>query len=183
MFIRLIIILIWKILDPLFYQFSRLHYINDQSVFRVRITKYKGEKFVLSDGTIISKNDFLLKIHLHNVQLLSEFLKIKNELSRARKIYTRVLKSMPLLASYLMEHPEEEKIKGIIGITTINKGVISLGFECFSPSSKWYRFFKKLGQLPIMLLSNSSSKSNTLTYLFLSKDILYEKYGKKPASH
>lgn len=184
MSLRLTILWIWKLIDPLFYLCSRLHYINDdknnQSVFRVRITKYKGENFILSDGTMINRNDLLLKIHLHNVRLLNEYIKIKNDLIRTRLMYRLVLHSMPVLASYLKGHPAEAKIKGIIGITTINKGVRSLGFDCFPPANRLYKYVKKLGQLPISLLSSSSYKhfqKNRLTYLFLSKEKLYNKYG------
>lgn len=189
MSLRLSILWIWKLIDPLFYLFSRLHHIHDDdknpSIFRVRITKYKGKNFILSDGTKIEKNDLLLKIHLHNVRLLNEYLKIKSELNRARMIYRLVLRSMPALASYLKGHPEEQNIKGIIGITTINKGVRSLGFDCFAPVNRLYKCFKKIGQLPIFLLSNSTLnnfKKNKLTYLFISKENLYEKYFKEPAN-
>lgn len=187
--IRVTVLWIWKLFDPIFYFFSRLHYIGDKnnhpSVFRVRLTKYKGRNLILTDGTIICKNDLLLKIHLHNVRLLSELVKIKNDLKRARVMYKYVLTSMPVLANYLQNHPNEEKIKGIIGITTLNRGVNTLGFECFTPGSKWYRFIKKLGQLPIFFLSASSMKNlqkHRLTYLFISKEKLYAEYGTTPAS-
>lgn len=184
MSLRLTILWIWKLIDPVFYLCSRLHYINDdknnQSVFRVRITKYRGKNYTLSDGTMINQNDLLLKIHLHNVRLLNEFIKIKNDLIRTRLMYRLVLNSMPMLASHLKGHPEEAKIKGIIGITTINKGIKALGFDCFPPENHLYKYVKKLGQLPISLLSSSAYKNfqkNQLIYLFLSKERLYDKYG------
>src|SRR4051812_11449180 len=112
--LRLTILWLWKLIDPIFYLCSRLHYINDnqkiQTVFRVRITKYKGKNFILSDGTNIDRNDLLLKIHLHNVRLLSEYLKVKNDTNRARLIYKLVRSSMPALANYLKGHPDEEKV-------------------------------------------------------------------------
>jgi hypothetical protein len=187
--IRLTVLWLWKLIDPLFYLCSRLHYVNTEnktkSVFRVRVTKYKGKNFILSDGTRIDKNDLLLKIHLHNVRLLNEFIKIKNDLNRARLIYKLVLGSMPSLANYLKGHPEEVNIKGIIGITTINKAVRSLGFECYPPSNLLYRRLKKIGQLPIFLLSTSNLnefKKNKLNYLFMSKEKLYKRYDPKPSS-
>lgn len=187
--LRLTILWLWKLIDPIFYLFSRLHYIREEnrekSVFRVRVTKYKGQNLILSDGTRICKNDLLLKIHLHNVRLLNEYVKIKNELNRARLIYKLVLTSMPSLAYYLKVHPEECHIKGIIGITTINKGVKPLGFECFAPTNLFYKKVKKIGQLPIFLLSSSSLKDfkkNRLNYLFMSKEKLYDRYSQKYAS-
>ncbi|WP_141770530.1 hypothetical protein [Bacillus sp. MUM 116] len=184
MSIRLSILWIWKLIDPLFYLCSRLHYIRvenkEKSIFRVRITKYKGKNLMLADGTLINHNDLLLKIHLHNVRLLNEYIKIKNELSRARLIYKIVFKSMPSLVYYLNNHPKEQEIKGIIGITTINKAVIPLGFECFRPTNRIYRRAKKIGQLPIFLLTKSSFKNfrnNKLNYLLMSKEKLYQRYG------
>ncbi|WP_235888123.1 YkoP family protein [Neobacillus paridis] len=184
MAIRLTLLWLWKLIDPLFYYCSRLYCIKDEenkrSIFRVRVTKYKGAEVVLSDGTIIGRNDLLLKIHLHNVSLLSEYTKIKNDIKRSRMMYRLVHESMPTLSKYLKKHPKEDKIKAIIGITTLNRGVHTLGFECFKPKSIWYRRFKQLGQLPIFILSGTPLKyfqKHQLTYLFLSKEILYQKYG------
>jgi hypothetical protein len=184
--IRLAILWIWKLIDPIFYICSRLHYIKmenkGKSIFRVRITKYKGKNLMLSDGTLITRNDLLLKIHLHNVRILNEYIKIKNELNRARLIYKIVFKSMPALVYYLNSHPKEQEIKGIIGITTINKAVIPLGFECFQPTNRFYRSTKKIGQLPIFLLTKSSIRNfqkNNLNYLLMSKEKLYQRYGQK----
>jgi hypothetical protein len=189
MSIRLTILWIWKTVDPLFYFFSRLHYIREdnrkKSIFRVRVTKYKGKNIILSDGTKIYRNDLMLKIHLHNVRLLNEYIKIKNDLHRARLIYQSVFRSMPSLAWYLKSHPQEMNIKGIIGITTINKGVKTLGFDSIQPSNHLYRKLKKVGQLPIFLLTKSTFKKfqkNQLNYLLMSKDMLYQKYGKQIAS-
>lgn len=187
---RLTILWMWKIIDPIFYAFSRLHYIKEESlnksVFRVRITKYKGRNVILSDGTSINKNDLLLKIHLHNVRLLYECKRIKSEIKRARHIYKVVLESMPALANYLKCHPEVEYVKGIIGITTINKGVKPLGFECFEPTNGLYKKVKKLGQYPIFLLSSSCFKdfrNMKLSYLFISKERFFSMYGQKEAKN
>jgi hypothetical protein len=137
---------------------------------------------ILADGTKIFKNDLLLKIHLHNIRLLMEFINIKNDFSRSRQIYKTVFLSMPSLARYLKSHPLEKNIKGIIGITTINKGVKQLGFECFSPTNPFYKYFKKMGQLPITVLSCASIKSfqrHNLSYLIMSKENLYNRYLKE----
>jgi hypothetical protein len=182
--LRLTILWIWQLLDPLFYLISRLHYIytegKTKSIFRVRITRYKGKNVTLTDGTNINKNDLLIKIHLHNVRLLKEFVYVNNDLIRARLIYKRVLNSLPPLANYLKEHPEVDNIKGIIGITTVNKVADLLGFETQHPVSKFYCFLKKYGQLPIFLLSTPSLdkfKKQKLTYLFMSKEKLLTNYS------
>jgi hypothetical protein len=187
---RLAILWIWKLFDPLFYFCSRLHYLQPDkpknAIFRVRITKYKGKELIFSDGTKILKNYLLLKIHLHNVRLLLELIKMKNDVHRARYVYKVVLYSMPNLAQYLKHHPHEGRIKGIIGITTLHKGAAHLGFECYQPYNRFYRWFKKVGQLPISFLSNTSMKSlqkTEVNYLIMTKNILYKKYIKEMPSN
>lgn len=188
MLVRAVVLSIWSYLDPLYFSFTRLQYLvqdrNRQGVFRVRLTRYKGKDVELSDGSIIRKNDLLLKIHLHNVRLLKDFSCITNELSKGRGIFKRVKDSMPLLAAFMLNHPDEARIKGIIGITLINKGFRPLGFECVLPENKLYCWFKKITQIPIFLLSTSrfsmeNIKKHHPVYLLMSKEQLIEKY-KKP---
>lgn len=184
MLVRGILLSIWNCLDPIYFSLTRLQYLcsdrHGQGVFRVRLTKYKGKEVVLSDGTKICKNDLLLKIHLHNVRLLQNYL-LKNELAKGRCIFKNILESMPLLAEYVSHHPAEGNIKGVIGVTLINKGYRSLGFECIHPKNKYYSMFKKAQQIPIYLLSSSNIsvsdiKRHQPVYLMMSKEKLLKKY-------
>ncbi|WP_416337092.1 YkoP family protein [Cytobacillus sp. OWB-43] len=52
----------------------------------------------LSDGTVINKNDVLLKIHLHNVELLRQIQEFDSETRKASMIYKKVKESLPLIA-------------------------------------------------------------------------------------
>jgi len=182
--IRLYFVTLWSIIDPIYYALTRLHYIQSEtksSVFRVRLTKYKGKDITLKDGTNIYKNDLLIKIHLHNVRLLKEVLTIQNPVNRGKIIYRAVYNSMPDLAKYIEKHPNRDQIKGIIGITMLNKGVRHLGFECHYPENMFYIWLKKLTQLPIYFMSSSfisfqKFKNQKPTYLFMSKDKLTKKY-------
>jgi hypothetical protein len=176
---------IWRYIDPIYFALTRLEYPcsdrKKEGVFRVRLTRYKGKDVVLSDGTAISKNDLLLKIHLHNVKLLRNLSGIKNELSKGKAIFQQILDSMPLLTAFILNHPEAGRIKGIIGITLIDKGFERLGFECFLPESKLYSWYKKTLQIPIYLLSCSkislrNIKKHHPVYLMMSKEKLFETY-------
>ncbi|WP_174733157.1 YkoP family protein [Mesobacillus harenae] len=183
---RLSILSVWHLIDPLYYWFTRLQYIEasnkKKAVFRVRLTKYKGRDIILSDGTSIAKNDVLVKVHLHNVRLLSELMKTENSLTKGKIIIKQVLESMPLLADYITSHPKEQNIKGVIGITMINKGVKRLGFETFEPANSLYKTVKWLTQLPILFLSSSNSSLTNLSkqrpiYLLMSKEQLIDRYS------
>ncbi|MEH7387226.1 hypothetical protein V7147_17695 [Bacillus sp. JJ1521] len=177
---KLCVITIWTILDPIYYAFTRLTYVEDKEILRVKVTKYKGRSCVLEDGTEIKKNDLLIKIHLHNVILLRQLLGIKGETSKARLIYKQVKQALPGVADYIQNHPKKNEIKGIVGITALNKGSRRLGFESIAISNKIYLWFKLIVFLPMycMAVSNLSKQSiqRHPMYLFMSKNTLFEMY-------
>ncbi|WP_242281019.1 hypothetical protein [Bacillus cereus group sp. BfR-BA-01347] len=185
------VLLVWNFIDPIYYKFTRLTYIHNEThkenILRVRLTRYKGKHVILSDGTQINKNDILVKIHLHNVRLINEMKSVKNDIAKGRFIYQHVKKSLPSLGSYIQNHPKADEIKGIIGITMLNRGADRLGFEFVAISNPFYKWFKWLAFLPICLLFNNDSivkmmKSNISSspkYLFMSKESLLEIYTYK----
>ncbi|MFE8702695.1 hypothetical protein ACFYKX_19010 [Cytobacillus sp. FJAT-54145] len=180
---------IWSILDPIYFMFTRLTYLpssdEHQNIFRVRLTKYRGRLITLSDGTCINKNDTLVKIHLHNVKLLKELKGIKSEIKKGKIIYEYVLKSLPGIQLYIENHKYSEEIKGIIGITLLNKGCNRLGFETFQLSHPFYRWFKWVSFVPIEMLSSTKLSFRKLfrhdppSYLVMSKEKLEKMYSLK----
>ncbi|GIN64625.1 hypothetical protein P9D51_21645 [Bacillus sonorensis] len=175
---------IWSVIDPFYYFFSRLTLIDrsQSSIFRVRLTRYKGIDVVLSDGTMIRKNDVLIKIHLHNIKLIKELRNIESAVRRGILIYQKTCISMPILAEYIQNHRKADQIKGIIGITTLHKGVERLGFEAVEPANRFYRMFKKLTQIPILYLTSTQFSFRKIPpshYLFISKEKLFNSYLQK----
>jgi hypothetical protein len=180
------IISIWRLIDPFYYFCTRLTYLpgkdKEGNVFRIKLTKYKGRNIVLSDGTQINKNDTLVKIHLHNARLLKELKNIKSEIKKAKMIYRYVQKSLPGIEIYIRNQCHSDKIKGIIGITSLNKGCERLGFETFDISHPIYKWFKQLSFLPIGILSSQNSsilhilKHQQPKYLFMSTKKLSNMY-------
>ncbi|GGA67288.1 YkoP family protein [Ornithinibacillus halotolerans] len=170
---------VWNTVDPIYYSLTRLKYVMDEeknrSLFRVRLTRFKGKSTVLSDGTVIKKNDLLLKIHLHNVKIMNELYAISSDTKRAVYFYHMVKRAMPLLAKYVKEHERFEEIKGVIGITTLHKGSKRLGFDNVNISNTFYRTYKQFTFTPINYLA-SSSKQHHPIYLFMSKDELVKRY-------
>jgi hypothetical protein len=176
---------IWYLLDPIYYSFTRLTYVQDKSkqnlIFRVRVTKYKGREVVLADGTVIRKNDILLKIHLHNVKLLKELHDVQCEVKRGRHIFKAVLTALPALASYIEEHPQKEHLKAVIGITTLHRGCGRLGFETHDIRSRLYQVFKKITFSLIYILSATTFSTESIQkhqpkYLFMSTKDLNKRY-------
>ncbi len=178
----------WGFLDLFYYYSTRLtslakQYANQQNVLRVRTTTYKGYDVVLSDGTEIKHNDVLIKIHLHNVRVLKEMKRLKSELQKGKWLYRSVERSLPEVALFIKEHEKYNEIKGIIGITMIDRVSQRLGFETMEISNSFYRWFKWFLQFPILFLSTSNRSLKTAldeqpNYLFMSKEMLFEKYDK-----
>ncbi|MBM7691173.1 hypothetical protein JOC77_000578 [Peribacillus deserti] len=178
---------IWNILDPIYYRFTRLSYLLDchssDNIFRVRLTRYKGKEVTLSDGTVIKKNDRLVKIHLHNVRLLTDLRHINTDIVKARIIYQSVKRSLPGIERYISNHKDSQDIKGIIGITSLNRACSRLGFDVKDISHPFYKWLKWATFLPIIILSSAdflNNKKNVLkaspSYLFMSKEKLSKMY-------
>jgi hypothetical protein len=176
---------IWYLLDPIYFSFTRLAYVKDEReqnlIFRVRDTIYRGREIILSDGTVIQKNDRLLKIHLHNAKLLKDLHPITCEVARGRYIFQSVLASLPALAAFVEGHPHKEDLKGIIGITTLHRGCRRLGFETHEIKSRYYQLYKKITFILIIFLSTSSFSKQSIQkqqpkYLFMSTEGLYSRY-------
>jgi hypothetical protein len=180
------LIQVWSLLDSAYFFCTRLQCLEqitgNTNVFRVRLTRYKGREVLLSDGTLIKKNDLLIKIHLHNVRILKDMQRIDENFKKTLFLYNKVKESLPGLAFYLLHHKNNDQIKGLIGITLIDKGYKRLGFESYSLSSRSYIWYKRISLYPIHILSISTpsfkrKKVRTPQYLFMSKDSLCEKYG------
>ncbi|MBO0994647.1 YkoP family protein [Bacillus sp. SD088] len=182
--IRQLCIAGWKMIDPVYFHFTRLQYIKKkcgkETIIRVRLTRYQGKNIVLTDGTEIRKNDILVKVHLQNAKLLSEIMHYKNELRKAKIVYSRVKDSLPAVVDYVQVSKHKDEIKGLIGITTLYKGCKRLGFEPHSIISPAYKKFKQTALLPIYFLSTNNQLNQGLPepmYLFMSKDTLFQKYS------
>ncbi|QKY69922.1 hypothetical protein [Lentibacillus sp. CBA3610] len=168
---------LWNTFDPIYYNFTRLHHVADhehnKTIFRVRLTKYKGKTVVLKDGTTIHKNDLLLKIHLHNVRMIRELKQVKSEMKKAILLYHMIRNDLQCLSRYVEKHPRRYAIKAIIGITALHKGTERLGFETFSLQNRYYRLVKQLTFSLIGFIANTANH-NVPVYLFMSTNQLLD---------
>lgn len=183
MFVKRWILSLWTIIDPIYYALTRLKYIKDgdnNNIFRVRMMTYRGKDVRLTNGEMLRKGDKMLRIHLHNIKLLKQLRKIDNELLKARLVYRTVQQSLPGLYKYIENHPKKEQIQGILGITLLNRGCRSLGFDPIPLSNKLFIAYKWLTFLPIHFLSVNqpikSLKKHQPVYLYMSKQMLTQRY-------
>lgn len=177
---------VWTLLDPLYYTCTRLKRIDserEKNVFRVRLMKYRGKRVDFPDGSSLERGDLVVRIHLHNVYILQEMAGMNNELARAKWLYNTVRRSLPGVHDYLNNHPKKEQLKGIVGITLLNRGNRSLGFRTLPLYNPIFRLFRWVTLLPIHLLSADQPirtlKKHRPVYLYMSKDELEARYGAK----
>lgn len=184
--VKLYMLSIWAKLDPIYFSFTRLTYIDRArpNIFRVRLLTYRGKSFTLSDGTCIKNNDLLVKIHLYNVRLLRDIFPFTNEVKKGRIIYRLVEQSLPGLSQYIQDHSKCNEIKGILGITTLHRGCAHLGFDVIPIHNPFYRAFKWITLMPIHFLSVSKPfatyRKQIPKYLVMSTNTLMKKYGYEP---
>lgn len=135
----------------------------------------------MSDGTVVEAGDPMLKIHLYNYQLMKQMINIDSDVRRALFVYEEVKKSLPGLAFYLRSHPQIDQIKGIIGITLLNRGIKRLGFDSFDIHNPMYRSWKKSYLMLLHGLCHGSfeslhSEKQQPKYVVMSKERLFERY-------
>lgn len=174
---------LWGIIDQIYYQCNRLHLVDppNGNVFRVRLTRYKGGPLEMSDGTFVQSGDPMLKIHLYNYQLMKQMIHMDSDIRRALYVYEAVEKSLPGLAFYIRSHPNMEQIKGIIGITLLNRGIKRLGFDSFDINNKMYRSWKKSYMILLHGLCHGGSASiqsgkHEPKFVVMSKEKLLNRY-------
>jgi hypothetical protein len=176
--------LTWSLVDKLYYLCTRLEYVNKQeNIFRVRLIRYRGKSLQLSDGTNINPQDLLVKIHLHNCQLMREMQEMEGQIKRALYVYDRVLESLPGLASFVDHHPCKDRIKGVLGITLLHRGIKRLGFDAIEIPNPLYLKAKQMYLLPMFWFLHPGSTTQQKDklkpkFITMSKQKLLHTYGK-----
>lgn len=174
---------VWGFFDPLYYELTRLQRVpdeRDRNAFRVRLMTYRGRPIRLADGTIVKRGVRVLKVHLHNIALLQDMRHIYGDVARARWLYRHVQQSMPGLCRFLQQHPQFRHVDGMIGITMLNRGCRSLGFQPIPLNNPLYKTYKWVTLLPIFLLSADRPwqtwRKHEPVYLYMSIPDLLARY-------
>ncbi|WP_258960741.1 YkoP family protein [Paenibacillus aquistagni] len=180
---KMFVLSIWNVLDPIGHAARQLTYVDREgsNIFRVKLICFKGQEMALQDGSLIKKNDLLLKIHLDNLSLLKELIPLSSDFKKGKVLVKWIERSLPSVYRYVLTHDKTADIKGIIGLTMLYPGSHHLGFETLDVSNRLYRDFKWLSFMPIHFLSVShplkSCRKNMPKYLYMSMEQLAKRYG------
>jgi hypothetical protein len=134
----------WKCWDSVYYQLTRLQYVDKESgnIFRIVVLTYEGQPILTSDGVLIEKGDTIARLHIHNCHLAHMLMGVSNENRMVLIVLREIRKSLPRLAQVLMHHPRFPEIKGLIGTTMLHRGAKPLGFDVAEMEKGFYQRFK-----------------------------------------
>lgn len=123
----------WMRWEKLFHVFFRVQTLQGQSDFiGLRMTKYSGQTMNLSDGEQLRRGDEVAELHLNNELLYRYGRTSRSSLHLAIRLIREMDNAMPAVARFLLNHPDYAHVKGLYGITMINRGVSQFGFTVTS---------------------------------------------------
>jgi hypothetical protein len=134
----------WRFWDSIYYQLTRLQYVDKESgnIFRIVVLRYNGRPLETSDGKLIQDGDYIARLHIHNCKLAQLLRGIEDENRMGLIVLREIRKSLPRLAQVLVHHPKYPEIKGLIGTTMLYRGAKPLGFDVADMERGFYQQFK-----------------------------------------
>ncbi|MCX7569001.1 hypothetical protein OS242_03365 [Tumebacillus sp. DT12] len=180
-------LLLWKCCDPVYRAVRRFDYedMGGTNVFRIRVRRFKGPDFRLPNGEELRRGEWVGILHLYNVRLQQLMNGISSENRRSLLMIREAKRSLPELAEFVREHPRGQRVKALIGVTLLNRGVEPLGFHVGSvPDTWWYRF-RNWYMLRILSFCHPDGSKRlmrrrealVLKRVILLKDELFRRYG------
>ncbi|MCL6458815.1 MAG: polysaccharide deacetylase family protein, partial [Gorillibacterium sp.] len=165
----------WMVWERCFIKLFHIVPIDPENTFlQVRIREYTGdETLALEDGEQIVKGDRIVELHLNNDQLLKLSRSSRNTTHLAIQMVRRIKELLPHISLLMQTDPAYRDVKGLYGITLINRGPEHLGFTVFDLPKGPFSFFTKfyLRLLLYVLHPDGKKRLQTKTELLIPKII------------
>ena len=128
-FMKRCLIYCWMGWERVFHILFRIQSGGLDSIFHVRVVPYKGKPLKLSDGQNIEDKDNIIELHFDNKKLFKLMSESRSMMHVAIKLIREVERAMPKLAALIASHKKFEHVRGLYGISMINKGAEQFGFS------------------------------------------------------
>lgn len=138
-YIKRILIGGWQLWERCFAKLARVKPLTGHSAFRLAVRKYRGQPLHLDDGVVIQPGDLLAELHFDNALLLKITSQSSGPEQAGLTLLRHVKESLPMLAKVLSSDPSYRQIKGVAGITLINRGGNSFGFNSFELTPRIFK--------------------------------------------
>ncbi|MGZ4113224.1 MAG: polysaccharide deacetylase family protein [Tumebacillaceae bacterium] len=140
-----LVVALWMQWETLFAKLYGVKTFDEQNPFlHYRVRKYQGSPISLEDGTEIRKGDKIAELHLDNEMLLHFSAHARSSMKVAIQMIRHMAPLMPLVAERFACDPEFADVKGIYGVTIINRGVQQFGFTVLELEKSVFSFFTNL---------------------------------------
>ncbi|MEK3987228.1 polysaccharide deacetylase family protein [Paenibacillus sp. VTT E-133280] len=145
-FSKRVLVGLWLAWEQVFQVLFQLKTINPADPFmHYRMRKYQGEPVELGDGTLLSKGDKVIELHIDNRQLFELGIHSRSSAQLAIRMIRRMEKGLPMLAEVIADDVNLAQAKALYGVSMINRGPEKFGFSVhdlpdgiFARSTKFY---------------------------------------------
>ncbi|MBM7565473.1 polysaccharide deacetylase family protein [Paenibacillus sacheonensis] len=148
----------WMGWERLFHVVFRVKSVADGSIFHYRVIKYRGATLELSDGNRIADKDDVVELHFDNGMLLQLMTNSRSMMQLAVMLIREVKKSMPQLAERLALDADAQLVKGLYGVSLMNRGVENFGFDVHKLPKGLFDFSSRLYLKLLLRVLNPSGK-------------------------
>lgn len=124
-----LLVRLWLGWERLFHVMFKLVPVQEGGgMFHYRIRAYHGQTLHLPDGQQIDNKDQVVELHFDNKRLFQVMSNSRSLMQVAITMIREVEKALPGMAQQLAARRELGKVRGIYGISMINRGSESFGF-------------------------------------------------------
>lgn len=175
---KALLIYLWLKWEKLFQKLFRVDHIDDEvKLLALRVTKYHGKPIKLNDGATIYNGDKVAELHLNNLMLYEISTKVRTPIQLAVMLIHYVDRDMPKLTKFIQEQPAYRNVKGLYGVSIINRGTKKFGFTVQELPQGIFYFFSRiyLRILLYILHPEGRKRLNTKKELLVPKTIAISK--------
>lgn len=143
---RTVQVFLWMKWESMFHFMFQVQCVDrDTQFLHLRIRKYDGKTIELPDGECIQPGDRVAELHLDNRMLYSMGRNARTSMHLAIGLIREMGQTMPKIADFILNDPDYSDVKGLYGVSMINRGPAQFGFTVldlpkgiFAVLSKWY---------------------------------------------
>jgi hypothetical protein len=180
-----VLLALWQVGDHLYRRIRHFDYedLDGTNIFRIRIRHYAGPDIFLPGGGVVEDGDWVGFLHFYNMRLQNVLKGIQSDTRRGIIVAREVRRSLPELAEFVRNHPRSARIKALMGVTLLNRGVEHFGFTVMNvPDTAWYRFKNWYMRLMMALCHPNGSqrlqvREMKIKRVVLPAEELFRRYG------
>jgi len=172
---RRVLVKVWMTWERAFIKLFHVRPVDPDNTFlQIRLTEYTDSKpITLEDGETFAKGDHILEMHLNNHVLLELGRTSRNSTHLAIQMIKRTRALLPQITHLIETNPDYQNVKGLYGVSLINRGPEQLGFTVLDLPKSPFTFLTKLYLRFLMYVVHPKGKERikTKTELLVPKVI------------